>query len=147
MVYYKILISLNSPTNISYLLYYRYLMVILLEFTPTRLFHTLGFRGYFMYIAMNRFKIKQGEEARFIDIWRDRDSQLKQVPGFIRFHLLQGATQEGYTLFASHAEWASEEAFQDWTKSEAFRKAHANAGANRDIYLGPPQLECFNAVL
>lgn len=100
-----------------------------------------------MYIAMNRFKIKQGAESRFIEIWRDRDSQLKEVPGFICFHLLQGATQEGYTLFASHAQWTSEEAFKDWTKSEAFRKAHANAGANRDIYLGPPQLECFNAVL
>ena len=100
-----------------------------------------------MYIAMNRFKIKQGEESRFIDIWRDRDSLLKQVPGFVRFNLLQSATQDGYTLFASHAEWASEEAFQSWTTSEAFRKAHANAGANRDIYLGPPQLECFTAVL
>lgn len=100
-----------------------------------------------MYIAMNRFKIKQGEETRFINIWRDRDSLLKQVPGFIRFNLLQGNTQEGYTLFASHAEWESEEAFQNWTKSEAFHQAHANAGANKEIYLGPPQLECFKAVL
>lgn len=102
-----------------------------------------------MYIAMNRFKIKQGEEQRFIELWRNRDSQLKEVPGFINFNLLQGSTQEGYTLFASHAQWKSEEAFKNWTQSEAFRKAHANAGnpSTREIYLGPPQLECFHAVL
>ena len=30
---------------------------------------------------------------------------------------------------------------------DALCKAHANAGARRDIYLGPPQLECFEVVL
>lgn len=102
-----------------------------------------------MYITMNRFKIKQGEEQRFIEIWKQRDSHLKEVPGFIRFHLLQSSTQEGYTLFASHAEWQTEEDFKNWTYSEAFRQAHVNAGnpATRDIYLAPPQLECFTAVI
>lgn len=102
-----------------------------------------------MYIAMNRFKIKQGEEQRFIDIWKQRDSHLQEVPGFVRFNLLQGPQAEGYTLFASHTEWQSEQAFKDWTHSEAFRKAHADAGhaSSRDIYLGPPQLECFSSIL
>ena len=100
-----------------------------------------------MYLAMNRFRIVRGQEATFIAIWRERNSYLDQVPGFIRFHLLQGASTEEYTLFASHAEWASESAFQDWTRSEAFRQAHANAGARRELYLGPPQLELFTAVL
>lgn len=102
-----------------------------------------------MYLTMNRFKIKQGEEQRFIDIWQTRDSQLKQVPGFISFNLLQGTTQDGYTLFASHAEWESEQAFKNWTHSEAFRKAHANAGApaSKDIYFSSPELECFTAII
>jgi heme-degrading monooxygenase HmoA len=51
-------------------------------------------------------------------------------------------------LFASHSVWESRAAFEAWTHSEAFRKAHANAGgANRSLYLGPPQLECFEVVL
>ena len=100
-----------------------------------------------MYIAMNRFRIAPGSEAEFIEIWKGRDSFLKEVPGFVEFHLLQGASNDEYTLFASHAIWESEQDFVNWTKSEAFRKAHANAGARREIYLGPPQLECFNAVL
>lgn len=101
-----------------------------------------------MFIAMNRFKIKPGMEQAFIDIWKQRDSYLEDVPGFKTFNLLQGQRYDDYTLFASHSVWESEQAFDDWTKSEAFRKAHAHAGEKtRDVYLGPPQLEFFNAVI
>lgn len=101
-----------------------------------------------MYIAMNRFKVKRGDEQTFVEIWRSRDSHLKEVPGFVDFHLLRGPQIDTYTLFASHTVWASQQAFVDWTHSQAFRQAHANAGKTpRDIYLGPPQLECFEAVL
>lgn len=100
-----------------------------------------------MYIAMNRFKIRPGNEQTFIDIWKKRDSHLETVPGFKSFNLLQGATNDEYTLFSSHATWESKEAFEAWTKSEAFKKAHAGAGQHRDIHAGRPQLECFEAVL
>lgn len=101
-----------------------------------------------MYIAMNRFRIKPGCEQNFIDIWKNRETFLDEVPGFKSFNLLQGPTTEEFTLFASHSVWSSFQAFEDWTKSEAFRKAHANAGGPRkDIYMGPPQLECFESVL
>lgn len=96
---------------------------------------------------MNRFKIAIGKEEEFIDIWRQRDTYLDQVPGFKEFHLLQGPTGDNFTLFASHSIWQSEEDFTNWTKSEAFRKAHASAGAKKDIYLGPPQFEGFEQVL
>ena len=100
-----------------------------------------------MYIAMNRFRIAPGKERVLIDIWKNRDTHLKDVPGFREFNLLQGQTDETATLFASHSLWDSAEAFTNWTKSEAFRQAHANAGDSRDIYLGPPQLECFEVVV
>lgn len=100
-----------------------------------------------MFIAMNRFKIKPGHEQDFINIWKNRDSLLASVPGFKNFNLLQGPTTEEYTLFASHATWESRSAFEDWTHSDAFRAAHANAGSRREIYLGPPQLECFEVAL
>ena len=100
-----------------------------------------------MYIAMNRFKIAPGKEQAFIDIWKNRDTFLDDVPGFKSFNLVQGPTSDEYTLFASHSVWESEQAFLDWTKSEAFRKAHANARPAKDIYLGPPQFEGFNQAL
>lgn len=100
-----------------------------------------------MYIAMNRFRIVRGKEKEFIEIWRNRETFLDEVPGIRSFNLLQGPTQEDFTLFSSHSVWDSEQAFIDWTHSEAFRKAHANAKPARDIYLGPPQFEGFTSVL
>lgn len=100
-----------------------------------------------MFIAMNRFRIAPGREADFIAVWRQRESHLDGVPGFESFHLLQGPGTAEATLFASHTVWASRQAFEDWTRSEAFRRAHGQAGVQRDLYLGPPQLELFDPVL
>ena len=101
-----------------------------------------------MYIAMNRFRIKKGCEPDFEEIWANRESHLDEMKGFVEFHLLRGPEAEDHTLYASHAVWESEEDFVAWTKSEQFRKAHANAGgAKRDIYMGPPNFEGFTTVL
>ncbi len=101
-----------------------------------------------MYVAMNRFRIAKGSEADFEKIWAERETFLDEVPGFKEFHLLRGPEAEDHTLYASHSVWESEDAFIGWTKSEAFRKAHANAGGTKkDIYLGPPQFEGFTSVL
>jgi heme-degrading monooxygenase HmoA len=100
-----------------------------------------------MFIAMNRFKIAPGREGEFIDIWKNRESRLAGVPGFKEFHLLRGPGGEDHTLFASHSVWESPAAFEDWTRSEAFRQAHAGAGASKGVYLGHPQFEGFEAVL
>jgi heme-degrading monooxygenase HmoA len=100
-----------------------------------------------MFIAMNRFKIATGHEYDFISVWKNRETHLHTVPGFREFHLLQGPVAENYTLFASHSVWESRQAFENWTRSEAFRKAHASAGSAKDIYLGPPQFEGFDVVL
>lgn len=99
-----------------------------------------------MYLTMNRFKVKPGQEAAFEAVWTGRDSHLPQVPGFVAFHLMKGPEQDGHRLYASHTMWESEAAFRDWTTSEAFRAAHRGAGEHRDIYAGPPELELFQAV-
>lgn len=100
-----------------------------------------------MFIAMNRFRIAPGREAEFIEVWRQRDSQLEQVPGFVSFNLLQGPGDAEASVFVSHSTWESAAAFEAWTRSEAFRAAHANAGQQRGLYLGPPKFEGFEAVL
>ncbi|WP_207062336.1 antibiotic biosynthesis monooxygenase [Motiliproteus sp. SC1-56] len=100
-----------------------------------------------MYIAMNRFQIKHGEEETFEKIWRERETHLDQVPGFKAFNLLRGPTGDDHTLYASHTQWESQAAFDAWTRSEAFRKAHANAASPKGIYLGPPRFEGFESVL
>ena len=101
-----------------------------------------------MYIAMNRFKVRNGSEDDFEAVWKGRDSSLAEMNGFREFHLLRGPKNEaeGYTLFASHTLWASEADFVAWTKSENFRNAHKNAGSGKVLYLGHPQFEGFSVV-
>ena len=99
-----------------------------------------------MYIAMNRFKIVPGEEDAFQKVWEVRDSRLEEVPGFVEFRLLKGPKEEDHTLFASHTIWKDHAAFEAWTKSEAFRRAHEGAGDRRKLYLGHPQFEGFEVV-
>ncbi len=67
--------------------------------------------------------------------------------GLSGFDLLRGPEAEDHTLYASHSVWQSRQHFEDWTKSEAFRKAHANAGSAKDIYQGHPMFEGFETVL
>jgi heme-degrading monooxygenase HmoA len=100
-----------------------------------------------MFIAMNRFRIAPGREPDFEGIWRTRNSYLKDVPGFIEFHLLRGPSDDTASLYASHSVWDSRKAFEDWTNSEAFRKAHSQGRAPEGTYLGPPQFEGFDVVM
>ena len=100
-----------------------------------------------MFIAMNRFRIALGFEEGFERVWRERESFLSEVPGFKSFSLLKGPEQEDYVLYASHSMWESRQAFEAWTESENFRKAHAQTSAPKGTYLGHPDLELFEAVL
>ena len=100
-----------------------------------------------MFIAMNRFKVKLGEETYFEEIWKNRDTHLNKVPGFKKFNLIKSESNEAYTLYASHSEWESKQDFINWTKSEAFRMAHKNAGEHKTVYLDHPKFEGFEVVL
>ena len=100
-----------------------------------------------MFIAMNRFKVKLGEETYFEEIWKNRDTHLNEIPGFKKFNLIKSESNEEYTLYASHSEWESKKDFINWTKSEAFKLAHKNAGQHKDLYLGAPQFEGFEVAI
>ncbi|WP_170426772.1 antibiotic biosynthesis monooxygenase family protein [Ruegeria arenilitoris] len=101
------------------------------------------------FIAMNRFKVRLGSEADFETVWKDRESRLKELPGFQEFRLLKGPEGEDYRLYSSHVIWDSRSDFEAWTKSEQFRDAHKNAGNSKTQYalMGPPQFEGFETVL
>ena len=99
-----------------------------------------------MFIAMNRFKVLPGAEAAFEEVWTSRDTYLHDVPGFVVFHLLRGPTKEDHVLYSSHTIWTDRTAFEAWTRSEAFRRAHASAGGNKPLYAGHPEFEGFEVI-
>ena len=99
-----------------------------------------------MFVAMNRFRIIKGQEEAFEEVWRSRDGRLKGLPGFVEFHLLKGPEADDHVLYASHTIWQSRHDFENWTRSDAFRQAHKNAGQTSGMYIGGPHFEGFEAV-
>ena len=100
-----------------------------------------------MYVAMNRFKIVKGKEIEFENVWKNRDTHLANVAGFKTFNLVKGDKKDEYTLYASHSIWNSKKDFWNWTKSEAFKLAHKNAGQHKNLYIDAPDFEGFQKVL
>ena len=96
-----------------------------------------------LFIAMNHFSIAPDRGDDFEEHWRKRESFLGKVPGFQRFALLRG--DEG--RYISHTVWESREAFEAWTRSEPFRKAHSQGRTPPGVLVGPPRLELYEAVL
>ena len=96
-----------------------------------------------MFVAMNNFKVASGKEAEFERVWRERESYLKDVPGFLQFCLLRAETPGEYI---SHSTWESREAFVAWTQSEAFVQGHRQ-GSLMGVLEGPPHLRTYEAVL
>jgi len=96
------------------------------------------------FIAMNRFRVNPERSTEFEEHWRKRETYLQQVPGFLRFALLRGDEPGEYV---SHSTWQGRAAFEAWTRSDAFRRAHAQARTPEGVLAGPPRLETFEAVL
>jgi heme-degrading monooxygenase HmoA len=96
-----------------------------------------------MFIAMNQFQVNPDCAAEFEDVWRNRETYLQGVPGFVRFALLRGDEPGDYV---SHSTWESREAFLGWAQSDAFRKAHGMPLAD-GVVLGHPRARFYEAVL
>ncbi|MEM1387838.1 MAG: antibiotic biosynthesis monooxygenase [Pseudomonadota bacterium] len=100
-----------------------------------------------MYIAMNRFLVKPENAPDFEAMWLGRDSRLKELDGFVEFHMLKGPeNSDGHILYASHTVWETKDAFMAWTRSDAFRDAHKNAGSSKRLHEGGPRFEGFEAI-
>ncbi len=96
---------------------------------------------------MNRFRIAPGREHEFVEVWKNRETYLDEVPGFLKFRLLQGVRGEEETIFISHSTWASRDAFVAWTESEEFVKAHRRGKSPEGLVLSHPQFEGYEVKL
>lgn len=99
-----------------------------------------------MFIAMNRFKVFKDAAGEFETVWRDRDSRLPELPGFVEFRLLRGPERDDHVLYSSHTIWESRAAFENWARSEQFRAAHSGAPRATPLFDGHPQFEGFEVV-
>ena len=97
-----------------------------------------------MFIAMNRFQVVPGKEGDFERIWRERETYLQDVAGFVRFALLKSEMTPGE--YVSHSTWKDRESFMAWMNSEAFAKGHRQ-GSLAGILEGPPMPAMYEAVI
>ncbi len=96
-----------------------------------------------MFVAMNRFQVTPGQEEHFEQTWRDRETFLDGVPGFLRFALLRGDDAGEYV---SHSTWESRAAFDTWTESDAFTAGHRQ-GSLQGVLATHPEVSLYEAVL
>lgn len=96
-----------------------------------------------MFVAMNRFKVKEGQSQTFEQIWRDRETYLADVEGFVRFALLKADAPGEYV---SHSTWRDRESFIAWMQSPAFAAGHRQ-GSLMGVLDGPPAVALYEAVI
>ncbi len=79
-----------------------------------------------MVIVMNRIPVKPEYREAFEARFRNRAREVDRFPGFIRNLVLRPVTEDNpYYIVMTF--WESREAFEAWTRSEAFERAHARA--------------------
>ncbi len=102
-----------------------------------------------MYVTMNHFKIKHEFAEEYIQIWKDAQVRVEDVDGFLTFKFFRIDTDEeqDYVLYASYSEWESKEKFKAWTKSDHFVQSHKTGVKNRNMYIEPPTLRCWDVLI
>ncbi|ATX79158.1 Heme-degrading monooxygenase HmoA [Mariprofundus aestuarium] len=99
-----------------------------------------------MFVTMNRFTIDPDHWEDFEERFRQRAGLVDGEPGFIRNAVLrpESATSNQHVVMTT---WESRSAFEAWTKSDSFRKAHEKAGQTpKEWFIAPSKLEIFESV-
>lgn len=76
-----------------------------------------------MIVVANRFEVAEEHEAAFVERFRE-SSGIEDQPGCVRFEFLSPVQADTHV---SMTYWESMEDFENWTESEHFREAHADA--------------------
>ncbi len=80
------------------------------------------------FVAVNYINCTPEYRERFEELFGSRAHAIDSMPGFIEMHVLRPAKDGDNYLIVSY--WATEEAFKDWTKSEAFIEGHKRGFAD-----------------
>ena len=98
-----------------------------------------------MITVANRIYVNPEYHDQFEARFRDRARLVDGMPGFVANHVLR-PTREGEP-FVVLTFWESREAFEAWTRSDAFRQGHARSGSlPREAFSGPNVLEMHEVV-
>ena len=86
-----------------------------------------------MYVATNRIKVRKPHGPDLEELFQQRGG-LEQQPGFLSFELWKSGNDAEHEEYLVVSHWESSEAHSEWTRSEAFRRAHT--GMASDFIMG-----------
>jgi heme-degrading monooxygenase HmoA len=96
-----------------------------------------------MFIATNRIMVKTGYGDTLASMFKARGA-VQDHAGFISFELWKMNNTPEHEDFLVVTHWESEEHHHTWTRSDAFRSAHA--GGPPDFLLGPGEFHTYDVV-
>jgi len=91
-----------------------------------------------MFVSINHIPVADRREEDFEALWRSRDRSVENQQGFISLDILKpgmilsmgaGPPTKQDNTYHVLTRWESRDAFVNWVRSDAFRKAHQQ---NRD---------------
>ncbi|WP_298293218.1 antibiotic biosynthesis monooxygenase [Thiomonas sp.] len=74
------------------------------------------------YVVANRVPVRPEFHAAFEERFRQRAGEVEKQPGFVRMEVLRPVDPEAPYVVLTH--WESREAFQNWVRSDDFKRAH-----------------------
>lgn len=80
------------------------------------------------FVAVNYISCISEYTERFEELFGSRAKAIDTMPGFIEMHVLRPEKEGDNYLIVSY--WEHEQAFKDWTKSEAFIEGHKRGFAD-----------------
>ena len=80
------------------------------------------------FVAVNYINCTPEYKQRFEELFGSRAHAIDKMPGFVEMHVLRPDKEGDNYLIVSY--WEHEQAFKDWTKSEAFIEGHKRGFAD-----------------
>lgn len=98
-----------------------------------------------MITVANRIYVNPEYADAFEERFRQRAGLVDEMDGFISNKVLRPVNDgDPYVVLTF---WASHEAFEEWTQSEAFRKGHAQSGTlPKEAFSGKNKLEIHEVI-
>lgn len=78
-----------------------------------------------MIIVTNTSKLTKGSAHLLVERF-DKVGKVEYMEGFLGLEVLLNQNHKDFEEVTISTRWESKEAFQGWTKSEAFRESHAH---------------------
>lgn len=98
-----------------------------------------------MFIVSNRIPVNPEHNDAFEERFRNRDSEVDEMDGFIAFQLLRPNNEgDPYIVMTM---WKTQAHFEAWKNSDTFKNGHGKSSQLPEgTFLGRPVLETYDVV-